>query len=253
MAHGLLSSFAGKLLLQALAFGGLGRAVADSPQCRPFREIYSDGKQLCEQMWGDAFRYDSDEHRAYTMWFDGQANPNNVVTERLGRQVPDICLIQYFHRDVPAKVASFLKPNACPPWKHHGCCRAESVASSGILKGAYGSGYEWDRCGPMSAECEQFFVSEACFYECEPSVGLFRKFPEEVYDPRCDKRASLYNVSFAAEVGCRHNSWEIKGMPIKASFCDNWLTACEDDLFCASDNGNFFSCAAKWTAHDAEL
>ena len=24
--------------------------------------------------------------------------------------------------------------------------------------------FQWDRCGPLSQECERFFVQEACFY-----------------------------------------------------------------------------------------
>ena len=30
---------------------------------------------------------------------------------------------------------------------------------------------------------------------------------------------------------------QIEGMPIQASFCDNWYAACQDDKFCASDGG----------------
>lgn len=38
--------------------------------------------------------------------------------------------------------------------------------------------------------------------------------------------------------------------PIKASYCDAWHTACKNDLFCASDSGDFFSCAEKYKAID---
>ena len=37
-----------------------------------------------------------------------------------------------------------------------------------------------------------------------------------------------------------------QGMPIKASYCDAWYTACIDDKFCASDGGDFFSCAKEY-------
>ena len=37
--------------------------------------------------------------------------------------------------------------------------------------------HHWDRCGPLSPACERFFVMEACFYECEPAAGLFRRYP----------------------------------------------------------------------------
>lgn len=39
-------------------------------------------------------------------------------------------------------------------------------------------------------------------------------------------------------------------MPIKASYCDDWWTACKDDKFCAADGGNYFSCAAQYEAVD---
>lgn len=42
-----------------------------------------------------------------------------------------------------------------------------------------------------------------------------------------------------------HTHTQMEGMPIKASFCDAWYEACIDDKFCASDDGNFFSCALE--------
>lgn len=32
-------------------------------------------------------------------------------------------------------------------------------------------------------------------------------------------------------------------MPIQAAFCDDWYTACYNDLFCGVDGGSYFSCA----------
>ena len=44
--------------------------------CRKFKDIYATGKELCEKMWGDSFAYQTDESKAYTMWFfDAQTNP----------------------------------------------------------------------------------------------------------------------------------------------------------------------------------
>jgi folate receptor len=39
-------------------------------------------------------------------------------------------------------------------------------------------------------------------------------------------------------------------MPIKASYCDAWWTACRKDLFCAADDGDYFSCAKAYKAID---
>jgi len=227
--------------------------AGDGPRCRPFSGIYENGRDLCEKMWGEAFFYEVDETQAYTMWFAGHSNPNDLVTARLGKQVPETCLIQYFHRDKPDRVGTLLRNHACPPWQKHGCCRPEAVASANVLKQAYGRNYEWDRCGPLQPSCEAFFVQEACFYECDPNVGLYRKFPEAVYDPRCDTKSNAFNATFAADAGCKHNSWEIHRLPIKASYCDAWFEACKEDFFCATEGGNYFSCAMHWSAHDAEL
>lgn len=54
-------------------------------QCRPFREIYKDGKALCENMWNNAFRYEANASKpAYSMWHFEDKNPNDQVTKALG-------------------------------------------------------------------------------------------------------------------------------------------------------------------------
>ena len=70
-------------------------------------------------------------------------------------------------------------------------------------------------------------------YECDVNAGLFRKF-----------NSTIYNQSNPA-----HNTWQIEGMPIKASYCDAWFQACKNDMFCG--NGDFFSCAATYEMEDA--
>jgi len=112
----------------------------------------------------------------------------------------------------------------------------KTVMNAQKLKEGYGKEYHWDRCGPLSPECERFFVQEACFYECEPSAGLYRK-----YHP------SVFNAS-----NPDHNEWQMSKMPIKASYCDAWFTACRNDKFCASGGGSYFSCAAEYEKVDAE-
>eukprot|EP00971_Amphidinium_carterae_P344815 6485429-Amphidinium_carterae.1 len=93
-----------------------------------------------------------------------------------------------------------------------------------------GSEYHWDRCGPLSQECERFFVQEACFYECEPNAGYYKKY-----------------VNGTDESG-EENHWQMYQMPIKASYCDAWYIACADDLFCG--NGAYSECAKIYEAAD---
>lgn len=194
--------------------------------CSPFHEIYSDGQDLCESMWGDAFVVVDDDQSAYTMWFFDEINPNNDVTDTIfgAGTFANIteCHLQYFHKDAPGPESDdFVE---CHPWKNNACCHQETVPTDNALRIAYGAGYEWDRCGPMTAACERFFVQEACFYECEPSAGLFRKYTNKNHPD--------------------YNEWEMSGMPIKRSYCDAWYTACYNDYFCGT--GNYFSCAAEY-------
>lgn len=231
----------------------------DSLDCRPMKEIYKNGQELCETMWGDSFVYEADEAKGYTMWFRGD-NPNPDTSAGLftdDHAELDVCHLEYNHKATPGP-----EPLAeCIPWKDHGCCSPDTVKDAQTLKEMQGGPeYHWDRCGSLSAECERYFIEEACFYECEPAVGLFRKFPSgdllhdrdghEVFDPRCDPYSDVYDEAFAASNDCDHNSWQVHRMPIKASYCKAFYDACKDDLFCG--HGNFFECAKVSPDADAE-
>jgi len=215
----------------------LGRyAVNAQPQCRTFENIYGNGESLCNTIFGSAFVYDTNEDDAYTMWFFDNTNPNDAVTQRLNASStfadPNACHLDYYHKDVPSPEAgdNFTE---CHPWKSSSCCYQQTVSSVQAINEAYGAGYHWDRCGPLSQACERFFVQEACFYECDANAGFFRK-----YHP---------DVGYNASAG--HNAWQIEGMPIKASYCDAWFEACRNDLFCG--DGDYFACANIWEEHDA--
>jgi folate receptor len=235
-------------------------AAPDNLECRKMSEIYSGpnpGKELCEEMWGGSFKYEPDETKGYTMWFLTD-NPNPATSAELftdDHADLDVCHVQYNHKPTPG--AESL--NECIPWSDHGCCSPETVADAQTLKEAQGGPeYHWDRCGSLSAGCEKFFIEEACFYECEPAVGLFRKYPREhfsehlhnrdgheVHDDRCNTDSDTYNKTFA-DANCDmgwygHNHWQIHQMPIKASYCDAFFDACKNDLFCG--HGDFFACA----------
>lgn len=196
--------------------------------CSPFSEIYADGTELCEVMWDGAFEVTDDEENAYTMWFfDAENNPNDRVTEGLfGAEDTKVeeCHLNYFHKDVPSPEGDGMQE--CHPWKNNGCCSKDTVGSVDQINEGYGEGFEWDRCGAMSQACERFFVMEACFYECEPNAGLYRKFNDSQTD----------HPDF--------NEWQMHKMPIKKSFCDSWYTACYNDYFCGK--GNFWECSAQY-------
>jgi len=227
-----MRSLRGVLIL--LAFQGSTASVA-APECKAFDEIYQSGKELCENMWDGAFKYETDETKAYTMWFFDEANPNDAVAKRLGKLTTadhEKCHLNYYHKDVPGPEPDTF--TECHPWKDDACCAQETVLNANKLKEGYGAEYHWDRCGPLSPECERFFVQEACFYECDPNAGLYRKWHPSVYDKNNED----------------HNEWQMANMPIKATYCDAWFTACKKDKFCASGGGSYFSCAAEYKKVD---
>ena len=62
-----------------------------------------------------------------------------------------------------------------------------------------------NECGGLTSACEQFFIKEGCFYECDKNLGKWRK-------------RRLLGDGQRQRLGSR-------GVPIKASYCDAWYTA----------------------------
>ncbi|CAE8681786.1 unnamed protein product [Polarella glacialis] len=240
-----MAAFVRGVSLAAVVLHQVG--VHASPECKRFDQIYDDGKDLCETMWGTAFKYETNEASAYTMWFFDASNPNTATAQSLGKLPPgghSSCELQYYHKQAPGPESDNF--TACHPWKNNACCAGGTVETLSKIRDAYGPEFRWDRCGPMSQECERFFVQESCLYECDPNAGLYRKYNSTVYDPRCDKDATMYDANYSKANSCSMNTWEMHRMPIKASYCDAWYTACRKDHFCASAEGDYFSCAAEY-------
>lgn len=229
-------------------------AFGVQPQCKPIGVIYKDGRELCERMWGKAFRYETDEAKGFTMWFDQQdGQPNDEATLQMGKTIPQRCHLQYYHKATPDQEQRFLRASkVCSPWRRRACCAQDNFTTTNSLKEAYGKHYHWDRCGALSAACEHFFVAEACFYECDPSLSNFKKYHDDIYDARCDPSSTSYQPEFAQAMGCEHNNWEVHQAPIKASFCNAWWEACQDDLWCAEGDGSYHKCAKLYKKHDQE-
>uniref|UniRef100_A0A7S0I134 Folate receptor-like domain-containing protein n=1 Tax=Phaeocystis antarctica TaxID=33657 RepID=A0A7S0I134_9EUKA len=238
--------------------------------CKRFADIYTDGADLISRMWGDSFRYETDETKAYTMWWteggaagvkDAHDNPNDLITQSLFPDlgVPDQCHLDYYHKDAPSpEGANFTE---CHPWHANACCHEATVVTPKAMNEGYGAGYEWDRCGPMSQACERFFVEEACMYECEVSMGHYRRFTDEQHTlcanvsglspaggPAAAPGASVTLADGSAYTCVKdpwapknaENKWEIHQMPIKASYADAFYRACANDQFC--DSGSFWDC-----------
>jgi len=239
----LISSF---LLVSASAAGNV---------CKKFSEIYSDGSQMCTVMFSNSFIVPGTED-AYTMGFFDATNPNtdysnkNNVTDINGKTLRDY--INPLTSQPKCKIEGYQMPEAkemglgnysqCYSFHESACCKASPISSFEMVNALYGEEYHIDRCGPMSDECKNFFMMEACFYECDPNAGLFRMFSDAQVQADLDKNGSLTWT----------NTWQMYGMPIRKGFCDNWFAACYNDYFCADGGGDFFSCANNYIAPPTE-
>jgi len=261
------------LMVLMLAIAAVTVEGAAKPQCRTFREIYGNedgipgGKKVCENMWGGAFKYETEEDKAFVMFFTDNVNPNEGTANSLnaadaslydgkghedatknGNYDTDQCHLDYFHKDTPSKEDQL---SLCPAYqKKEACCAPNTVKDSATVMGGYGKEFHWDRCGTLSPQCEAFFIHEACFYECEPAAGLYRKHPKHVFDTQDNAGGTDSEPEVLIGNASDANTWQMEGMPIKASYCDAWYAACADDKFCASDEGDFFSCALEYKAVD---
>ena len=273
------------LTLSALGLATVANAWTGD-NCKKFSEIYTGGEDLINRMWGDSFKYEVDETKAYTMWWteggaagekDSHDNPNDVITRAIIGTVDNKmnytveaqqCLVSYLHKVGPPtkQTADFTE---CHPWHANACCHEATVVTPEAINNAYGAGYEWDRCGKLSQACERFFVEEACMYECEANIGAFRKYTDEektlctaegvavgatVTKPSDGSSYTCVDGGIDGWTGLPKNDegvWQIKHMPIKASYADAFYRACFNDQFC--DSGSFWDCKAKYHEHLDEV
>lgn len=224
---------------------GLGGVAAETwgPGCRRMKDIFPSGKEICEVMWDGAFKYETDESKAFTMWWFEAGNPNDQMTLDLGKPAADICDVQYFHKP-GAPTAESANFTECHPWQESACCYEATVTTHDALRVAYGPGYEWDRCGKLSQACERFFVQEACMYECDVNLANYRRCTDDEA-----AAGAVLDAGLPTETDCTDNYWQIWEMPIKASYCDAWYDACYEDYFCGA--GSYFSCAADLSPSDS--
>ena len=139
--------------------------------CKKFSEIYTDGEDLINRMWADSFKYERDESKTYTMWWtEGGAPPawpTRTTTRTTWSLLPSsgawitkagydpssqTCEIAYYHKEGPPtpETEDFTE---CHPWHASACCHQATVMTPEAINKAYGAGYEWDCCGPMSQAC----------------------------------------------------------------------------------------------------
>ena len=157
------------------------------------------------------------------------------------------CNLQYWHLPV-AQNQTLGEYSACHSYQSDACCDSSLLTSWSKMNELYGDEYHVDRCGPLSEACEEFFMMEACLYECDPSAGLYRRYGSS----QCNSTKSLSEGNDGYTCNDGSNTWEMYKMPIRQGFCDNWFQACYNDKFCGAENGNYFDCAKIYVAPETD-
>ncbi len=64
----------------------------------------------------------------------------------------------------------------CPAWQDNACCSPETTSSvQNLFQYIYMDGFlaNTAQCGTLSQSCLNWFISNACFYQCDINAGTF--------------------------------------------------------------------------------
>ena len=122
------------------------------------------------------------------------------------RRRPQSCLPGDKHKSKPSPEGPEYA--ACHIFQESSCCTAEFTEQLSRATVTNIDGFHWNRCGDLSRSCEEFFVRIECFYRCSPNVAHWQ------------------SETFPSAFNC---------VPVCSEFCDNWFTACADDMSCVSN------------------
>ncbi|KAK5607259.1 hypothetical protein CRENBAI_003449 [Crenichthys baileyi] len=86
------------------------------------------------------------------------------------------------------------------------CCTEEDIQDIAYVPSDSNKNEPWDKCGPLSLECEGFLKRVSCFYRCSPDAS---RWPHP------------------------HRHSYIQAVPLCHSFCRDWFDACRMDMTCA--------------------
>ncbi|XP_018609710.1 riboflavin-binding protein-like [Scleropages formosus] len=116
----------------------------------------------------------------------------------------DSCLRGEHHKPSPGPETSMRE---CLLFSNSSCCYAnftEHLVSpvTTVVK------TKWNLCQNLSDSCETFMKKIECFYQCSPEA------------------AHWMNPNYPAG---------LLQVPVCASFCNHWFSACKDDLTCAKN------------------
>ena len=120
-------------------------------------------------------RYISLSRASAMSWDDGLSNPNTETVDSLSTlaHISDdkkaTCHLENNFGN-PHDTPQPQELSLCSAYNDNACCPESAVASVETMKESLAEYFlKWDSCGPLSAQCEQYFISEVCFYDCEPA------------------------------------------------------------------------------------
>ncbi|KAL9966346.1 hypothetical protein ACROYT_G024400 [Oculina patagonica] len=118
----------------------------------------------------------------------------------------DKCIKGKWHKASPSPETKEFK--TCHAFKESSCCTAEFTAELMANETRNLYNHSWHRCGQLSQKCQQFWVTQECFYQCSPKVY---KWVHPTF-----KEA-------------------LKGVPVCSNICDQWFDACKTDQICVEN------------------
>ena len=141
----------------------------------------------------------------------------------------DILVLDSFIRAAPgaepgivsgASATAWSSTAWAKPWVNQSCCTAAySNALQGGLTNLYAN-WSYDYCGTISDRCRAFLYWEEAAFQCDPFLAQYS-------DP-----TSLYG--------------SLVGVPLCASYCDDWWDACRYDSTCATNWATNFPTDANY-------
>jgi hypothetical protein len=105
-------------------------------------------------------------------------------------------------------------------------------------------------CDPHSGSYRRYTDGEADAFEAWVAAGNpgDYSFPPEtdpIWQGTFEHNGNTYQKSvFRGNGVYGPNKWQMFEMPIKASYCDAFYTACKNDYFCG--DGDFWACSADY-------
>lgn len=114
-----------------------------------------------------------------------------------------VCLQDGKHKATPSPEPHLKE---CSIYADNSCCTEAHIQDISHVPSISNKNEPWDKCGPLSPECEGFLKRVSCFYRCSPDAARW---------PHPQRRSY------------------IQAVPLCHSFCRDWFEACRMDLTCA--------------------